>query len=144
MTSVSFKMADVNAGYLKVKLELLKRRHTKRTKQGEETSMPFSRFVDRIDKPSFGSMYSITRQSLVMPSSDPRSRIFYPIQKLMIDSYILRFFFSYILRFFFPKRLIALTGSIMSVGLNILNCILFINLRLSLWLCHIDRSYTVM
>ena len=37
---------------------------------------------------SLGSLFGITRQSLVMPSSDPRDRIVYPIHKLMIDSYI--------------------------------------------------------
>ena len=47
MTSVLFKMADINVGYLKIKM-----------------------------------------QSLMMPSSDPRDRIVYPIHKLMIDSYI--------------------------------------------------------
>ena len=45
MTSVSFKMADLNAGYLKVKLDLLKRWHLKYA-----TKRILHTFVNRIDK----------------------------------------------------------------------------------------------
>ena len=40
-----------------------------------------------IKAPTLGPMLGITRQSLVMPSSDPRDKIVYPIHKLMLDSY---------------------------------------------------------
>ena len=36
---------------------------------------------------SLESLFGTTRQSLVMPSSDPRDIIVYRIHKLMIDSY---------------------------------------------------------
>ena len=38
---------------------------------------------------SLGSLFGITQQSLVMPSSDPWDRTVYPIHKFMIDSYML-------------------------------------------------------
>ena len=37
---------------------------------------------------SLGSLFGITRQSLVMPNSDPREKIVYPIHKHMIDFYL--------------------------------------------------------
>ena len=46
MTSVLFKMAVINAGYLKVKLDLLKRCHPKYARNRIQHA-----FVARIDKP---------------------------------------------------------------------------------------------
>ena len=57
MTSALFKMVDVNVGNLKVNMDLLKRWHPKVCK----------------------------KKSRVMPNSDPRDRIIYPIHKLMLD-----------------------------------------------------------
>ena len=71
-------MADVNAEYLKVKLDLSKRWHPKYARKRIQHVS-----VERIYK----SLFGITWQSLVMPSNDPRDRIVYPIHKLMIDSY---------------------------------------------------------
>ena len=45
MTSVLFKMTDINAGYLKVKLDLLKSWHPKYARKRIQHA-----FVDRIDK----------------------------------------------------------------------------------------------
>ena len=75
MTSVLFKMANAKVGYLKVKLNLLK-----------ESNMRL--WIGQTNL-SLGSLFGITRQSLVMLSSDPQDRIVYPIHKLMIDYYIL-------------------------------------------------------
>ena len=80
MTSDLIKMADVNFGYLKVKMYLLKHWHPKVCKKKNPTCV--YGYVSQ-------SLFGITRQSLVMPSSDPRDRIVYPIHKLMIDSYII-------------------------------------------------------
>ena len=40
-----------------------------------------------VENLTLGTLFGIIRQSLVMPSSDPRDRIVYPIHRLMIDSY---------------------------------------------------------
>ena len=85
MTPVLFKMADINVGHLKVKMDFLKRWHPKYTRKRTQHA-----FVDRIDNSALRSLFGITRQSLVMPRNDPRDRIFYPIYKLMIDSNNLR------------------------------------------------------
>ena len=66
-TLVLFKMAEVNAGYLKIKLDLL---------TGCKKKNP--------------TCVGGKERQIVMPSSDPQDRIVYPIHKLMIDSYILQ------------------------------------------------------
>ena len=83
MTSVLFKMADINVGYLKVKNVFNKALTPKKyaRKRIEHA------FEERIDNSVPRVTFDITRQSLVIPSSDPPDRIVYPIHKLMIDSY---------------------------------------------------------
>ena len=77
---VLFKMADVNAEYFKAKLTLFKRWHPK------ESHISLRKVSTNL---SLGSPYGITRRSLVMPNSDPRDRLVYPIHKLMINSYVI-------------------------------------------------------
>ena len=60
LTSVLFKMVDVNAGYFKVKLDLLNRWHPKYARKRIQHA-----FVDRIDK-------SVPRVSVYYHSAVPR------------------------------------------------------------------------
>ena len=67
----------------KGKMDLLKHWHPKSMQEIES----YMRLWICYTILSLGSLLGITRQCLVMPSSDPRERIVYPIHKLLIDSY---------------------------------------------------------
>ena len=80
MTPVLFKMADVNVGHLKVKVDLVKRWHPKVCKKRNPT---YVCGYDRQFCPHDPPRVTVWHHS----ASDPRDRIVYPIYKLMIDSY---------------------------------------------------------
>ena len=80
MMSVLIKMADVNVRYFKENMDLLKFWHPKVCIKRIQHA-----FVDRIDN----SLPRVTNWHLVMPSSEPRERIVYLKNKLMIDSFTL-------------------------------------------------------
>ena len=69
MMSVLIKMAGVNVRYLKVKMDLFKCWHQKYARKRNQHA-----FVDTLDNsvPRVTALHH--RQSLVMPSSDPRDR----------------------------------------------------------------------
>ena len=89
MMSVLFKKADVNTGYLKVKLALSKNWHPNHARKRIQHA-----FVDWKDK----SVPQVTVWHHSAEPRDPRDRIVYPILKLMIYSYILHPYPPYLIK----------------------------------------------
>ena len=86
-TTSSFIMADVNVW----ERDSLLTTPTLKSNAGDQNVCKIKNLswlfgVNRKLRPS-GSLFGITRQSLVMPNSDPRTDFFYPHLKLMTDSY---------------------------------------------------------